>query len=428
MNEFPQSGVGRTNYLVIGAGIVGLTIARELKRRYPDSSVCVIEKEEQVASHSSGRNSGVLHAGFYYPSDSLKARFTREGNLAMTRYCESNGLKINKCGKLIVATCEEELSGLEELKRRGDRNGVELIWLTEEEAREIDPNVRTFRKALYSPNTASVDPVEVCRQLKWDNSHSGVEFRFNTRYVRHEDNRVSTDRGVIQCDYVVNAAGLYADKIAHRFGFGKSYTIIPFKGIYLKYAKNKTDVSTHIYPVPNLNNPFLGVHFTKTVDSGIKIGPTAIPALWRENYSGLSRFNAGEFAQILYYEAKLFLTNSFRFRTLAIEELKKYRKSNFVGLSLKMVRQLDAGGFGSFLKPGIRAQLLNKQTLELVQDFVLEGDHRSMHVLNAVSPAFTCSLPFAEYVVEAIAVKRREASQHAVSGGRIDSLKRGVGS
>ncbi|MFC5472189.1 L-2-hydroxyglutarate oxidase [Cohnella suwonensis] len=400
--------MGKYDYLIIGAGIIGLTIARELIRRYPRKRICVIEKEDQVAMHSSGRNSGVLHAGFYYSSDSLKARFTRDGNIAMTRFCEENRLKINKCGKLIVAVNEEELAGLEELKRRGDRNGVELVWLDLEEARKIDPNVFTFQRALYSPNTSSVDPVEVCQQMKWESSRSGVEFRFNTVYLRHNNNQLVTNHGIIECDYVINTAGLYADKIAHKYGFGKKFTIIPFKGIYLKYTKNKSDVMTHIYPVPNLNNPFLGVHFTKTVDNSIKIGPTAIPALWRENYSGLHRFKSSEFIQILYYEAKLFLKNSFNFRRLALEEVKKYKKTNFIHLSLKMIRHLDIEGFGDFLKPGIRAQLLNKETLELVQDFVLEGDHQSMHVLNAVSPAFTCSIPFAEYVVDEIIKNQKQ--------------------
>lgn len=396
----------RYDYMIAGGGIIGLTVARELKLRDPDARIAVIEKESDVAKHSSGRNSGVLHAGFYYTSDSLKAKFTRDGNEAMKAYCLQNGLKLNLCGKLVVATDASELAGLEELKRRAERNGVELIWVDEEETARIDPNVQTYKKALYSPNTASVDPVEVCACMKQEVASKGVDFFFDTAYVRHKGDTVLTNRGPFGCDYFINSAGLYADKVAHDFGFGTKYTIIPFKGIYLKYAKNKTDVRTNIYPVPNLNNPFLGVHYTKTVDGSIKIGPTAIPAFWRENYKGFHRFKLSEFFQILFYEAKLFWTNSFHFRRLAFEEMKKYNKSNFIGLSLKMIKQLDRKGFGDFLRPGIRAQLLNKHTLELVQDFVIEGDSRSMHILNAVSPAFTCSLPFAKYVVDQIEEKR----------------------
>lgn len=396
----------RYDYLIAGGGIIGLSIARELIRREPHARIAIIEKEADVAKHASGRNSGVLHAGFYYTADSLKARFTRDGNRAMKKYCEENGLSINPCGKLVVASDESELQGLEELKRRAVRNGVRLEWASEAETAGMDPNVKTHKKALYSPDTASVDPVEVCQCLKREIVSSGVDLFFNTKYVGRSNQTIRTNKSAITCGYFINAAGLFADQIAHDFGFGLQYTIIPFKGIYMKYAKNKSDVATNIYPVPNLNNPFLGVHFTKTVDGSIKIGPTAIPAFWRENYKGFHRFNFKEFIQIIYYEAKLFMTNSFRFRQLAFEEMKKYNRANFIGLSLKMVKDLDSNGFGDFLRPGIRAQLLNKKTLELVQDFVVEGDAGSIHVLNAVSPAFTCAFPFAEYVVELIGEKR----------------------
>ncbi|TMV53057.1 L-2-hydroxyglutarate oxidase [Paenibacillus mesophilus] len=396
----------RYDYVVIGAGIIGLTIALELKRRFPDAAVAVTEKESDVGYHASGRNSGVLHAGFYYTADSLKARFCRDGNRAMQDYCASRGLAVNRCGKLVVASDEEELKGLEELKRRGDANGVELQWMSEEEIRTIDPNARTFRKALFSPSTVTVDPVQVCMSMKREAVEQGIDFRFDSKYEGRWEEGIHTGGGPIEAGYVVNAAGLYADRIARDYGFGKRYTIIPFKGMYVKYAKNKTDIRTNIYPVPNLANPFLGVHYTKTVDGGIKIGPTAIPAFWREQYRGFSRFKLGEFLQILYYEAKLFVTDSFHFRRLALQELRKYVKPHFVRLSMKLADNVDPNGFGSFMRPGIRAQLLDTKTLALVQDFVVEGDDRSMHVLNAVSPAFTCSIPFARHVVDTIAARR----------------------
>jgi L-2-hydroxyglutarate oxidase LhgO len=154
----------------------------------------------------------------------------------------------------------------------------------------------------------------------------------------------------------------------------------------------------NIYPVPNLRNPFLGVHFTKTVDSTIKIGPTAIPAFWRENYTFNQRFKPGEFVEIAFQEAKLFSTNAFGFRDLAFEEMHKYCRDYFISLAVKMVPSVDPKGFGEFTRPGIRAQLLDKGRLELVQDFVVEADKNSVHILNAVSPAFTCAFPFAEFV------------------------------
>ena len=212
-------------------------------------------------------------------------------------------------------------------------------------------------------------------------------------------NVISTTKGDVEAGKIINCAGLYADKVAQDFGFGKKYTMIPFKGLYLKYAKNKTDVRMNVYPVPNLRNPFLGVHYTKTVDGTIKIGPTAIPAFWRENYTFHERFSFAEFFEAGFYEAMLFATNAFGFRDLAFEEMAKYNKEHFISLALKMVL-IDPKGFGEFTPPGIRAQLLDKTTSLLVQDFVVEADQYSVHVLNAVSPAFTCAFPFARFVWE----------------------------
>lgn len=398
--------------VIVGAGIIGLATAREWVRRHPDSRVCVLEKEPAVARHASGRNSGVLHAGFYYAADSLKARFTREGNRLMTAFCEEHGLPVNKCGKVVVAACAEELGGLHELKRRADRNGVPLEWVDERELIDIDPNARTCHRALYSPLTATVDPERVCEAMRAEIAARGVAIKFGAPLVRVAGHTLTAGRETIRFGYLINAAGLYADKIAHGMGFGHAYAILPFKGLYLPYVKNKTEVRTNIYPVPNLRNPFLGVHFTKTVDGSIKIGPTAVPALWRENYGGLAGFKPGEFLQIAGCQGRLFAANSFGFRTLALEEMKKYARSHFIKLASRLVKRIDPAGFGGYLRAGIRAQLLDRRTRELVQDFVVEGDHRSLHVLNAVSPAFTCSIPIARHLVRLAEQKMGERSDH----------------
>jgi (S)-2-hydroxyglutarate dehydrogenase len=392
----------KTDYLIIGAGIIGLAIARELRSRYADAEITIIEKEPDVAYHSSGRNSGVLHAGFYYSADSLKAKFTRDGNFQMKEYCRQNNLKLNECKKVVVAQDESELEALYELDRRGKKNGVDVSIITEEELKAIDPNAKTFRYALFSPNTATVDPTEVNVAVKNELKSKGVKFIFNDGYKRREgQDSIMTSSGiVIQAKKIINAAGLYADKIARDFSFSKDYTIIPFKGIYLKYTKKDKPIRTNIYPVPNLKNPFLGVHYTITVDGTIKIGPTSIPAFWRENYKGGANFKGGEMANILGWESRLFLTNAFGFRNLAFEEVRKYNKSFFINLATKLVHHIDKSGFTEWSKPGIRAQLMNKKTLELVQDFIVEGDNSTIHVLNAVSPAFTSSFPFAKWVVE----------------------------
>jgi (S)-2-hydroxyglutarate dehydrogenase len=393
----------KCDYLIIGAGIVGLAIARELQERYPTAKITVIEKEPDVASHSSGRNSGVLHAGFYYTADSLKAKLTRDGNAAMRQYCYANKLRINECKKVVVTQTAEELPALFELEKRGKVNGVDLRLIDEKELAEIDPNVRTHKHALFSPTTATVDPVEVNQCLKNELIRKGVQISFGEPYVtRISGNKIRTSKRVIESKHLINAAGLYADRVGKDFGYSKHYTIIPFKGIYLKYTNRDKPIRTNIYPVPNLKNPFLGVHYTITVDGTIKIGPTAIPAFWRENYEGLGSFDAGEMAEIMAREAQLFLLNSFGFRDLAFEEMQKYNRGYFAGLAAKMVKSIDVKGFREWSRPGIRAQLLDTRTRKLVMDFVVEGDRSSTHVLNAVSPAFTCSFPFAKMIVDRI--------------------------
>jgi len=390
------------DFLIIGGGIVGLSIARNLRARFPGSKIAVLEKENDVAFHGSGRNSGVLHAGFYYSADTLKARFTRDGNQQMREYCYANNLKINECKKVVVAKDESELPALYELEKRGKVNGVKVLLIDKKELFEIDPNVKTFRHALFSPNTATVDPAEITHAIKNELKSKGVELIFGEGYrSRMEANTIKTTLGrTISAGKIINAAGLYADKVANDFGYSEKYTIIPFKGVYLKYHGKEVPVRTNVYPVPNLKNPWLGVHFTVTVDGSVKIGPTSMPAFWRENYHGFDNFRPGELVSILSWEASLFLRNSFGFRSIALEEIRKYNRSYFAGLAQELVKKIDVKGFTEWGRPGIRAQLLNKQTRELIMDFVVEGDKDSVHVLNAVSPAFTCCFPFADWVVE----------------------------
>ena len=390
-----------TNYLIIGSGIIGLSIAKAIKAKNGSAIITVVEKEPKEAMHSSGRNSGVLHAGFYYTADSLKAKFTKDGNAAWTKFCDDRGLPINKCQKVVVAKDESELAGIEELYKRGIKNGVDVKIIDEAELLDIDPNVKTHKKALYSPTTSTVDPTLLCAELRYELEKEGVLFIFGDGYASKIDGGIKLKSGKsLQADKIINCAGLYADKVAKDFGFGNDYTIIPFKGIYLKYSKSDTPIKTNIYPVPNLKNPFLGVHYTITVDGTIKIGPTAIPAFWRENYKGCENFRISELVDIISNEIRLFAKNAFGFRSLAYEEMQKYNKGYFVSLATSMVKNIDKSGFRDWSKPGIRAQLLNTKTFELVQDFVVEGDGQSIHVLNAVSPAFTAALPFGEWVVE----------------------------
>ena len=395
----------KTDFLVIGGGIIGISIARELKKRFKDSRVSLIEKEVSLSLHASGRNSGVLHAGFYYSSDSLKARFTKIGNKRLTEYCEHNKLKIRKCGKLVVVQNEQEFELLDELLTRARDNGVILKNLSETEALEIEPKVKTFKRALFSPTTSTVDPIEVTCSLAQDAVREGIVIHTGVTYLNRIKNVIQTNSKNFEAGYLINAAGLYADKIALQYGFSKQYRILPFKGLYLYSNNQHKPLNTHVYPVPDLRNPFLGVHFTLTVDGKVKIGPTAIPAFWREQYQGLDNFKFNELMEIAIRQLGLITNSNFNFKQLAIEELRKYSKKRLVLLASKLVKNIDSKYYEQWGKPGIRAQLVNIKQKKLEMDFVLEGDKNSMHILNAVSPGFTCALPFSEYVCDKIESK-----------------------
>jgi L-2-hydroxyglutarate oxidase len=394
--------VSSTDFLILGGGIIGVCVARELKRRFPDTVVTVLEKEVTCGLHASGRNSGIIHAGFYYSADSLKAKLTRAGNQAMIDYCEAKKIPLKRCGKLVVAKNEDDLPRLDELLRRGVANGVPLQNLTEQQAREIEPRVKTHQRAIFSPSTASANPRRVMEEMIEDAKKEGITIRTGVRYLRCKNGVVATSQGSFAAGHVVNAAGLYADKIALDFGFSERYRILPFKGLYLYSDEAPNAFRTNIYPVPDLRNPFLGVHFTVKEDGRTKIGPTAIPALWREQYRGFDNFKFGEFIEVLFREAGLMLSSTFDFQKLAVEELQKYSRPRLVALASKLAHGVRPEHYRRWDEPGIRAQLLDIKNRKLEMDFVIEGDARSTHLLNAVSPGWTCSIPFARHTVDQI--------------------------
>lgn len=391
-----------SDFLVIGGGVVGISIAREIRQRFRDATVTLVEKEPACGLHASGRNSGVIHAGFYYTADSLKAKLARAGNVAMTAYCEEKKIPLNKCGKLVVAKDADDLPQLDELLRRGAANGVPLEDITEDDARKIEPRVKTHRRAIFSPTTTSANPARVLDAMQRDAQAEGVRIVTGAPFLRLEKNAVVTPDERFEAGHTVNAAGLYADKIARDFGFSEHYRILPFKGLYLYSDEPPHALRTNIYPVPDLRNPFLGVHFTVTDDGHVKIGPTAIPAFWREQYRGFDNFKFGEFVEVLFREAGLMISADFDFKKLAIEELQKYSRPHLVALAAGLAHGVRPGDYKRWGRPGIRAQLLDIRTRKLEMDFVIEGDARSTHILNAVSPGWTCAIPFARHVVDRI--------------------------
>ncbi|MEW5942665.1 MAG: L-2-hydroxyglutarate oxidase [Pseudomonadota bacterium] len=393
-----------SDVLIIGAGIVGLTLAREIKHRNPGSRITVLEKESTYGVHSSGRNSGVLHSGIYYPSDSLKAKVCVTGMRELRDYCLQHGLPIKHIGKVIVPTREEDGKQLDLLLGRGRANGATVELIDEQQLRELEPEARSATgQALWSPDTAVIDPMAVLKRLVEELTAQGVSIRYG-QSVRHIDATaavVHLGDGSLAYGHLLNAAGLFADKVAHAMGAGKHYTLLPFKGIYYKLSPTSgLDIRHLIYPVPDLRVPFLGVHYTSTVAGKTYLGPTAVPAWGRENYRGLQGIRLRDAGAIGYRLAKQYALDRQGFRLLARIEGRRYFKKYFAEAARALTPRLRDEHLLACDKVGIRAQLLDTEKNELVSDFVVERGERSTHILNAISPAFTSSFAFARHVVD----------------------------
>jgi len=391
------------DFLVIGAGVIGVSIARELRRRYA-SRVLVIEKESSSGRHASGRNSGVLHAGVYYKAGTLKARMCVEGNRRMREYCRLKGIPANDYGKVIVARSAAELPALRDLYARAQTNGVHAILLDGQGLREVEPCAKTVEQALQVKDTAVVNPQRVMEALVADAVQEGVEFRFSCLYQGRDGNEAAkTSQGRVAYGHLVNCAGLFADQVAHGFGVGSCYRILPFRGQFYRLRPgSQVQVRGNIYPVPDLHNPFLGVHFTHTPEGEVTVGPSALPLLGREQYRGLAGANAQDGLAMIRFLIRLIGRNRDHFRSIAWKEIAKLSHTGFYREAEGLCVGLRKDDLMPGKEPGIRAQLVNIRTAELSNDFVIEQGAHSTHVLNAVSPAFTSSAPFAEYVVDMV--------------------------
>jgi (S)-2-hydroxyglutarate dehydrogenase len=385
--------------VVIGGGIVGLSLAREIAARGA-GDVLVLEKEDSLGRHASGRNSGVLHAGIYYAPDSRKAKTCLAGNLLMRAYCREKGIPVLDCGKVVVAREESELPVLDELARRATANGARIEMLDEKALAAVEPSARTVGRALWSRMTAVVDPNEVLASLRADLEAGGrVRIRTGVEVVAAAGpSAIRTTGGEIGYGRLVNAAGAHCDRVARLFGVGEHYRLIPFKGIYRKLRKDaRLVVNGNIYPVPDPRNPFLGVHFTRSVHGDVYLGPTAIPAFGRENYGILAGID-GDAPRIALEDAILFFRNP-GFRSVALSEPRKYIPAFLHRDAARLVHGFDPSEVESAEKVGIRPQLVDWRTKQLLMDFIVERAGNTLHVLNPISPAFTSSMELARQVV-----------------------------
>lgn len=392
------------DFVVVGAGIVGLAIARTLRDRHPAARIVVLEKEAHPGAHASGRNSGVLHAGLYYAETSLKAKVCATGSRAMAAYCEERGLPLLRIGKVVLPVRADDDAMLDTLAKRGAANGARVRLIDAAELAELEPAARSLTgRALHSPDTAVIDPKAVLARLTRELLDAGVELRMNARVTAVDPGRGTVTAGgeTLGFGYLFNAAGLHADVVARASGLAERYAMLPFKGLYRELSPDAPfKVRGLIYPVPDMQVPFLGVHFTPSANGHVYVGPTAIPAFGREQYRGIDSVRPGEALGILSRLAGQYVGDRQGFRGFAHAEAGRFWTPRFVAAGRALVPALEAKHLVPCSKVGIRAQLLDLQTRELVMDFLLSHRPRVTHVLNAVSPGFTSAFAFAPLVVD----------------------------
>jgi L-2-hydroxyglutarate oxidase LhgO len=393
----------RCDIAIIGAGVMGLATGIALLQERPDLKVVIADKESEIAKHASGRNSGVLHAGFYYSPDSLKARFCRDGNRAIKQLATKHEIPVREVGKVVVARNSDENNRLDTLFERGIKNGVELELLEESRLSEFEPLAVTHQRFLWSPTTAISDSKAIVKALQDEFVVLGGEISFGKKLnLKIINKEVFDDSANFEAHHYVNSAGAQADRISRSIGVGNEYAILPFMGVYRATEEKNLPLRRLVYPVPHPINPFLGVHFALTIDNKVKIGPTAIPIAGREQYSFLEGWSVSDIAQAIKGMISLIRGDAHNFGAILKSEIPKFLESTLVGESTELVP--SAGSVNTWHKkpPGIRAQLVHLPTGRLEQDFVVTTHLNSTHILNAVSPGWTSAIPFGAHVASQV--------------------------
>ena len=391
------------DYVIIGAGIIGISLGIELLTQKPTKKILIIDKETRPGVHASGRNSGVLHAGFYYSPDSLKAKFCKQGNLELKKFCNTNNLEVKETGKVVVCQDKNDVTRLMSLFERGIANGVEIELLESKELSRIEPAAQTVDKFIWSPTTAVGDPKEIIKKLAEKFTKMGGLFRFNSRVkLINKSNEVliEGDGYILSATSIINSAGAYASELAKQVGVGYEYVCLPFLGAYRKSEFVAGNPKRLVYPVPNPINPFLGVHTTNTLSDEIKIGPTAFPVIGKEQYKFLDGFNAKELRDFYLATKTLLKSDSVNILGLAKSEGIKLFKRPLIKKAKRLTNALDLNQKWKNYPAGIRAQIVNLDTKVIEMDYIVKSDKNVVHILNAVSPGWTSSIPFSRWIVE----------------------------
>ena len=389
-------------HTIIGAGIIGLATAIKIKEKFPESDILVIEKEDGVARHQTGNNSGVIHSGIYYKPGSLKALNCRRGYDLLIKFCNDNDIRYDICGKIIVAANENEIPVLKNLLERGEQNGLEnLKELNAEDLKNYEPNVKGIG-GIYVPQTGIVDFIEVADKIYSNLVEEGVEFRFYEKVdsVKIEDDVIiSTNLSTIKTEKLINCAGLHSDKVAAMTEKHLKIRIIPFRGEYYKLKREKRNlINNLVYPVPDPSFPFLGVHFTRMIKGGVEAGPNAVFSFKREGYSKFA-FNLGDTLSSFAWPGFRKLIRKY-WKVGAGEFYRSYSKKAFVNALKKLVpaveeNDLERGG------AGVRAQACDIDG-NLLDDFYIIENQNVFHVVNAPSPAATSALAIGEHIAQRV--------------------------
>ena len=392
------------DFIVIGAGIIGMATARQLQQAFPGCSLLVVEKEAGPARHQTGRNSGVIHAGVYYTPGSLKARFCKEGNIATKEFCREHGIRFEECGKMLVATDAKELERLEGLVTRCADNSIPIEVLSAEQLRQSEPNI-TGLGAILVPSTGIVSYSEITAKMAGLVLQGGGTVRYGCEVtgIQEEPGRITVRAGreSFTGRYLVACAGLMADRVVAMLGVEPEFRIIPFRGeYYLLGAEHNRIVNHLIYPVPDPELPFLGVHLTRMIDGTVTVGPNAVLALKREGYFKTD-FSLRDMVETFTYPGMLpvLLKNV----TVGLSELKNsFFKSGYLELVRKYCPSLTLKDLHDY-PAGIRAQAVSKGG-ELINDFLFVTTRRALAVCNAPSPAATSAIPISRHIVEKVKV------------------------
>lgn len=390
----------KADILIVGAGIIGLSTAYQLSEINPDKKIVVLDKESRAAEHQTGHNSGVIHSGIYYRPGSYKAEFAKNGSASMIEFCKTHNIEYNQCGKVIVATEEEEIERMRNLYERGLENGLDVTLLDGEEVRKIEPYVNTVG-GIRVKNTGIVNFREVTEKYGELFVNNGGEIHYNNKVEAIKNNadtiEVTTNKTIYEVGYLVNCAGLYSDKLAKLSGIDTDVKIIPFRGEYFKLNEDvKKYVKTLIYPVPNPELPFLGVHFTNMIGGGVDVGPNAVLGFKKEAYKKIG-FDKSETLEILTFPG-LYRMGLKNVKEAIGEYYRSFNKKAFVKAARKLIPLIKAEDITP-MEAGVRAQAM-KPDGTLLDDFYFEENDRSIHVLNAPSPAATCSIEIGKEIAQ----------------------------